>query len=171
MGTALRGWALIEQGLAAEGLAELRDGTALWRVRGFAHFVPFFLGLQAEACLKLQMPQEARAALSAACAIVGSGADGYWRAEVYRLEGEVARAEGRNEGLAEAHFRQAIDAAREQDAKLLELRAASSLARLWRDQGRSQEARGMVAGVYDRFDEGFQTYDLQAAGTLLRALA
>jgi len=72
---------------------------------------------------------------------------------------------------AEDHFRQAIDWARRQGALSWELRAATSLARMWRDQGRSQEARELLASVYDRFTEGFDTADLKATKALLDELA
>ena len=91
-------------------------------------------------------------------------------AEVQRLEGELIRAEGQDGGGAEAHFRQAIDTARGQEAKMLELRAAASLARLWQRQGRRQTARRVLSEVYERFDEGFGTYDLMEAAALLKAL-
>ena len=171
LATALRGWALIELGQKAEGLAQLRDGTAAWQARGFTHFVPFFLGLRAEACLKLEMQTEATGAVSAARTIVKNGADRYWLAELHRLEGELARAEGRDGSRAVAHFRQAMDTARGQEARMLELRAATSLARLWQGQDRCQAARQVLAEVYNRFDEGFQAHDLQAAGALLEVLA
>jgi predicted ATPase len=171
MATALRGWALVEQGQAAEGLAQLQDGTAVWQAIGFAHFSPVFLGLQAEACLRMTMPKEASSAVSAAYDIVRNGTDRFWMAELHRLEGELVRAESQNRREAETHFRKAIDTARGQEAKLLGLRAATSLARLWNDQGRRQDARQMLAEVYDRFDEGLHTCDLQAAAALLRMLA
>jgi DNA-binding SARP family transcriptional activator/predicted ATPase len=171
MATALRGWALIEQGQAAWGRTQLRDGTTMWQARGFVHFSPFFLGLQAEACLNMRLLKEATIALSAACATARNGAERYWMAELQRLQGELTRLEGRDAREAEACFRQAMDTAYGQEATMLELRAATSLARLWQDQGRCQDARQVLAEVCSRFDEGFDTYDLQAAATLLRALA
>jgi predicted ATPase len=91
-------------------------------------------------------------------------------AEVKRLKGELSRAEGQDSGGAEAHFRQAMDTARGQEAKMLELRAAVSLARLWQGQGQHQAARRVLSEVYERFDEGFGTYDLMEAAALLKAL-
>jgi predicted ATPase/DNA-binding SARP family transcriptional activator len=169
MATALRGWALIERGEGAEGDVQLQEGTARWRARGFAHFSPFLLGLQAEARLKRAMLEEAAAALSEANALTQNG-DRYWVAELERLEGELARAQGRNGKEAEARFRRAIDTARQQEARMLELRAAVSLARLWRAQGRGDEARELLAEVCGWFTEGFDTMDLAEAEALLEAL-
>jgi predicted ATPase len=170
MATALRGWALVEQGQTAEGLAQMRDSTTAWQARGFRHFTPFFLGLQAEAYWQMAMLEDAAATLLAVYAIVDSGADRFWKAELHRLAGELARAEVRDGGDAETHFHQAIDTARGQEAKMLELRAATSLALLWQDHGRRQDAEQVLAAVYDRFDEGFHTHDLQVAAALLKTL-
>ena len=71
----------------------------------------------------------------------------------------------------EAHFRQALETARQQEARMLELRAAMSLARLWQSQGKKQATREILAEVYRRFDEGFESPDLQAAKALLQALS
>jgi DNA-binding SARP family transcriptional activator/predicted ATPase len=170
MAMALRGWALIQQRQEMQGLARLQDGTAAFRATGFAHFTPFFLGLQAEACLQMAVLEDAAATLSAACAIVHNGADRFWMAELHRLAGELVRAGAQDDSEADAHFRLAIDTARGQEAKMLELRATTSLARLWRDQGRCQDARQVLSRVYDRFDEGFHAYDLLAAAALLKTL-
>ena len=101
MASAPRGWALIEQGQAAEGLTQLQDGTAALRARGFAHFAPFFLALQAETWQRITVPREASADVSAAWAIVQNGADRFWMAELHRLEGELIRAEGRDGKITE----------------------------------------------------------------------
>jgi DNA-binding SARP family transcriptional activator/predicted ATPase len=170
MATVLQGWALVQKGQCEEGLAQLRSGTATWRARGFAHLSPIFLGFQAEACLRRGLLEEGAAALSAACAIAERG-DRYWLAEVWRLQGELARAEGRDGPDVEAHFLRAMGMARQQEAKMLELRAATSLAWFWRDLGRAQEARQVLAHVIDRFDEGLDSCELQQAAALLRTMA
>ena len=171
MATALRGWTLIEQGQVAEGLAQLNEGTTVWRAIGYETFAPFFLALQAEACLRVRKLEEGIAAVSAAQAIAQSGGDRYWMAELNRLHGELLRAQGKDGGTVEAHFRQAMETARQQEARMLELRAAMSLARLWQSQGKRQAAQRVLAEVYSRFDEGFDAHDLQAASALLRALS
>ena len=165
------GWALVEQGQAGEGLAQLHEGITVWRARGSEHFASFFLALQAEACLKTRRLEEGSAALAAARTIAQNGGDIYWMAEVDRLHGELLRTQGEDDREVEAHFRQALETARQQEARMLELRAAMSLARLWQSQGKTQAAREMLAEVYGRFDEGFDSHDLQAAQALLRTLA
>ena len=96
----------------------------------------------------------------------------FHEAELNRLEGELLLAsEERDESQAEASFRNAIGVARAQQAKSWELRAATSLTRLLRRQGRPEEARDLLAPVYDWFTEGFETLDLKEAKALLDALA
>ena len=129
---------------------------------------PLFLALQAESCLKARRLEEGSAALAAARTIVQNGGDTYWMAEVDRLQGELSKTQGEDDREVEAHFRQALETARQQEARMLELRAAMSLARLWQSQGKNQAAREMLAEVYGRFDEGFDSYDLQAASALLQ---
>jgi predicted ATPase len=167
---ALRGWALTAQGQAAEGQAQLGEGIAAWRAMGWAHFTPFFLALQAEACLQLGQLPEGIAAIAAARVIVDNGGDRYWLAELCRLHGELRRVEGADGDESEALFRQALETARQQEARMLELRAAVSLARLWQSQGKTPAARQLLAEVYGWFDEGFDNYDLQAAQALMQAL-
>jgi predicted ATPase len=98
-----------------------------------------------------------------------NGGDTYWSAEVDRLHGELSLECG-DEGDAEACFRSALATAREQGARMLELRAAIGLARLWQSQERARAAQGLLAEVYGRFDEGFATPELRAAAVLINAL-
>ena len=171
MAAVLRGWALVEQSRTAEGLAQLKEGITAWRARGFAHLTPLFLALQAESCLKSRRLEEGSAALAAARTIAQNGGDTYWMAEVDRLQGELSQTQGEDDREVEAHFRQALETAHQQEARMLELRATMSLARLWQSQGKNQAAREILAEVYSRFDEGFETPDLQAANTLLQSLS
>ena len=170
LASALKGWALCEQGQAAQGWALLIEGVQAWRSRSLAHFSPFLLSLQAEAALKMQRLGEANDAITSALEIVQSCGDRYWLAELHRLQGDLVRAGGADGWRAEAHFQEAIETARRQGARMLELRAAVSLARLQQRQGRPQAARQALAEVYDWFTEGFDTADLKAANNLLREL-
>jgi predicted ATPase len=133
--------------------------------------LPHFLSPQVETCLETGRLKKAAAALSEARAIVQSGTDRYWEAELDRLEGEVLRAQRGDPKGVEACFRRAIEVAGQQEARMLELRATVSLARLWLSQEKRQAARRVLARVYDRFDEGFDSYDLRAAYTMLRSLS
>jgi predicted ATPase len=171
MGVALRGWALTQQGQAAEGLAQLEEGTNRWRARGFRHLLPLFLSLQAETCLETGRLEKATAALSEARAIVQAGTDLYWEAELDRLDGEVLRAQGGDPQGAEVCFRRAIEVARQQEARMLELRATASLARLWHSQEKRRAAREVLAEVCDWFEDGSETHDLEAARAVMRSLS
>jgi predicted ATPase len=96
----------------------------------------------------------------------------WWEAEIYRLQGVLLLRQMRTpQEEAEANFHRAMDVARRQEAKSLELRAAMSLARLWQQQGKRQAARELLAPIYGWFTEGFDTADLQEANMLLEALA
>ena len=126
-----------------------------------------FLGLFAEACIEGSDAHEAGAALAEALAIVERSGEHVWEAELFRLRGELKSA---NPVEAEADFRSALEVARSQDARSLELRATMSLARLLRDTNRGDEARTMLAAIYSWFSEGFDTADLKDAKTLLEEL-
>ncbi len=119
--------------------------------------------------------------LAEALALVEKTGDRFWKAELYRLKGELllqqARTRRRAKGTqhpweaAEGCFYQALDIARRQQAKSLELRAALNLSRLWQQQGKRDEACTLLAPIYEWFTEGFDTADLQEAKALLAALA
>ena len=94
----------------------------------------------------------------------------HWEVDIYRLKGELLLLQG-DEAGAEASFHKAIEVARRQQAESLELRAAMSLARLWQQQGRMDEARQMLAEIYGWFTEGFDTPDLREAKALLEELS
>jgi len=95
----------------------------------------------------------------------------WYEAEVYRVAGEIALKSPERETKAQAYFERALAIARAQQAKSWELRASMSLARLWRDQRKRDEARDLLAPVYGWFTEGFDTLDLKEAKVLLHALA
>ncbi len=170
LATAFHGWALAERGECGQGLAQLRAGAAAWRVAGTLHMTPFLLALQAEAALVAHELEAGRAALADGLAIASSGGDAYWLAELHRLAGELAWAAGEDGSTVEACYREALETARRQEARMLELRAAMSLARLWQGQGKAQAGRELLAGVYGWFAEGFETPDLRAANALLAEL-
>ena len=96
----------------------------------------------------------------------------YWEAEIHRLRGVLLlRQPGTPQAEAEAWLQRALDVARRQEAKSLELRAAMSLSRLWQQQGKRDEARALLAPIYGWFTEGFDTADLQEAQALLEELS
>jgi predicted ATPase len=171
-GIVLRGWALAEQGRAAEGVTAIRQGLAAWRATGAEIGRQWRLLLLAEAQGYMGQIAAGLATLTEALAVVEATGDRRDEAEIHRLTGEFLLRQAVPDALqAEACFQQALDVARRQEAKSLELRAAMSLARLWQQQGKRAEARELLAPVYGWFTEGFDTADLQEAKALLAALA
>jgi predicted ATPase len=172
MGTSVRGWALAMQGQGEAGLAQVHQGIAAHRATGAALFVPYFCTMLADVCDHLGHPEEGLQALAEAHTLVEQQEERWWEAEVYRLRGVLLlRQLGTSQAEAETCFRQALDIARRQEAKSLELRAAMSLARLWQQQGKHAEAHELLAPVYSWFTEGFDTADLQEAKVLLETSA
>jgi len=171
-GTILRGSVLAEQGQRAEGIAQMRQGIAAWRATGAELQRPYYLALLAEPCGKGGQAEEGLSVLAEALTAVHKTGERQHEAELYRLKGELLLKQGvPDEQEAESCLRQAIDVARQQQAKSLELRAAMSLSRLWQQQGKRFEARELLAPIYGWFTEGFDTADLQEARALLEALA
>jgi len=172
MGTSLQGWALAMQGQGEAGLAQVRQGITARRATGAALAVPFLCTMLAEVYAHLGHVEDSLQALAEAHALVEQHEERVWEAEVYRLRGVLLlRQTGTPQAEVEACFQQALDVARRQQAKSLELRAAMSLARLWQQQGKRAEAHELLAPIYGWFTEGFDTADLHEAKALLDALA
>jgi predicted ATPase len=172
MGTSVRGWALTMQGQGEEGLAQIRQGIAGYRATGAELFVPYFYTVLADVCDHLGHTAEGLQALAEAYTLVEQQEERWWEAEVCRLRGVLLlRQPGTPQAEAEAWLQRALDVARRQEAKSLELRAAMSLSRLWQQQGKRAEAHELLAPVYNWFTEGFDTADLQEAKELLGELA
>jgi TOMM system kinase/cyclase fusion protein len=170
-GTIQRGWALAEQGQGADGLAQMHQGMAAYQATGSEVFRPYYVAFLAEAYGKTGQAEEGLTMLAEALAAVHKTGERFYEAELYRLKGELLLARSAGDYTeAEACFRQALDIARQQQAKSLELRAAMSLARLWHQQGKRDEARELLAPIYGWFTEGFDTADLQEAKAFLEAL-
>jgi predicted ATPase len=170
-GTSWRGWALAIQGQGAEGLAQVRQGIASFRATGSALTVPYFCTLLAEVSAYLGHPADGLQALAEAHALMEQQEERWWEAELSRLRGVLLlRQTMTQQEEAEACFQWALDVARRQEAKSLELRAAMSLARLWQEQGKRAEALALLAPIYGWFTEGFDTADLQEAKALLAEL-
>jgi predicted ATPase/class 3 adenylate cyclase len=167
-----RGWALSMQGEGIEGLRQLQEGLALWRASGSGLWLPYALSLLAEAYGKTRQTDEGLTVLTEALTLVDKTEERFWEAELYRLKAELFLQQSSNNATeAETCFHQALDVARHQQAKSLELRTATSLARLWQSQDKRQDAYDLLAPVYGWFTEGFDTADLQEAKALLEALA
>ncbi len=170
--TILEGAVLAGQGQHADGVKRIREGLDAYRATGAAFQTTHHLILLAEALGGAGSVEEGLEALANAAAQAEKSGERYCEAEIHRLRGELLLAQSAgNQAEAEQSLRQALDVARRQEAKSLELRAASSLARLWQRQGRGNDARDLLAPVYDWFSEGFDTADLQDAKALLDELA
>jgi class 3 adenylate cyclase/predicted ATPase len=170
LGTISRGWVTVRNGDVAEGMSLLRSGSAAFRATGAELWLPYHIALRARACEIAGQIEEASALLDEALQIVKRTGERWFAAELYRHEGQLLLQQGHAEA-AEELYRKALSIAREQGAKLWELRAAASLARLRRDQGRRAQARDLLAPVYGWFTEGFDTPDLKEAKALLDELA
>ena len=167
--TMYRGWVKVNNGEVEEGIELLRQGAAEFRAVSPETAISYYLCLLAQALAIAGQIDEALPLLDDALRIVEATGEGRFIAELNRHKGELLLQKGEPQA-AEALYRKALGIAREQQAKLWELRAAMSLARLWRDQGRPAEARDLLAPVYGWFTEGFDTADLKDAKALLDEL-
>jgi predicted ATPase/class 3 adenylate cyclase len=172
MGRILHGWACAMQGEGASGVAEMHQGLAAWRATGTEIARPSYLALLAEWYGKAGLGATGLDVLAEARAAAQHRQERFYEAELYRLEGALLLAQSVDR-VAEAAtcFQQALTIARQQQARWWQLRAARSLARLWKRQGKRHEAHQLLAPVYSWFTEGFDTADLQEAKALLEELA
>jgi predicted ATPase len=170
MGTWYRGEAQVMQGHVEEGIAEMREGLEFHQFGPARCYQTGRLYSLAEAQAKAGRPEEGLSTLAETLALVEQTDERYAEAEIYRVQAELLLMQG-DEAEAEASLQQAIDIARRQSAKSWELRATTSLARLWQAQGKIDQARQMLAEVYGWFSEGFDTPDLLEAKALLEELS
>jgi predicted ATPase/DNA-binding winged helix-turn-helix (wHTH) protein len=196
IGTVLGGWELTRVGQVPEGLTQMREGLAAFRAMGAEILRPNMLALLADACGCGGQIEAGLGALEEALVTAEQHAERFYEAELHRLKGELLLRQWREAGTspaprdlqprqaasgetagwaplqreAEACFQSALALARRQRAKMLELRAALSLSRLWQQQGKQAAARQLLAEVYGWFTEGFETTDLQEAKAFLQAL-
>ncbi|GGO81786.1 adenylate/guanylate cyclase domain-containing protein [Marinobacterium nitratireducens] len=169
-GRVLRGWALAQQGEQDAGIAEIRQGLAADRAAGAELWRPYFLSLLLEVLCLAGRLDEARDCLSEAHASLDATEGHLYESELYRLEGMLLLRQGEDAAAAQACFEKAIAIARGQGARSLELRAATCLADLLREQGKSSDARQLLEPVLRDFGEGLETADLRRASTLLSGL-
>jgi class 3 adenylate cyclase/predicted ATPase len=172
LGTTMRGWALALQDQGEAGMAQVRQGIATWRATNATMLVPYLCTVLADVAAYLGHPEDGLQALAEAHTLVEQHEERFWEAEICRLRGVLLLRQTRTPPAeAEACFQQALDVARRQQAKSLELRAAMSLSRLWQQQGKRREAYDLLSPLYDWFTEGFDTADLQDARVLLEELS
>jgi predicted ATPase len=168
----LRGWLFWHIGKASEVIQTITSAYTAFRSTGATLHIPPSFSYLAHSYAALGNFNDAWQCMNDAMAAVETTNERLFEAEVHRIAGEVAlMPSDRNAAKAEEHFERALAVARQQQAKSWELRAAMSIARLWRDQGKLQQARELLAPVYGWFTEGFDTRDLKEAKALLEELA
>jgi predicted ATPase len=164
----LLGWTLTSLGRSEEGLVELRSGLQAWRT-GSQFWGGYRLGRAADVFRMAGHVDEALICIAEAAKATELRGDRWFEAEIHRIRGELLMSR-RDRQEAEACYQRAMAVARRQSARLFELRAANSLARLWRDQGQLDKARKLLAPIYEWFTDGFDLADLTDARTLMEEL-
>jgi predicted ATPase len=171
-GTALQGWLFALTGKAADAVRAITSGITSLRSTGATLYEPQHLQYLAMAYAELGQLDDAWRCIDDAIETIERSKEKWCEAEVHRIAGEIAlKSPEIDAAKAEAYFDRALAVARQQRAKSWELRAAMSMARLWRDQDKRHEARDLLAPVYGWFTEGFDTLDLREAKILLDTLA
>jgi len=172
VGAMLHGWILVQQGEAQGGIEQMHQSMHAFRATGAEVLRPYFLALLAEAHGTMRNPEAGLRVLGEALMFTETTRVVWYEPELYRLKGELLLQQNSdNQAEAETCFQQAMTVAQNQQAKSFELRAAISLARLWQQHGKHQEAHDLLAPVYGWFTEGFDTADLIDARMLLDELA
>jgi len=171
-GTSIRGWVVAAQGQGGEGIVQMREGLDAQRGTANVLWRPYSSILLAEAYRQAGQVEEGLNTVTEEMDMANRTGSRLWEAELYRVKGEMLL-QSKVPRMSEAKecFRQAIDIARKQRSKSLELRAVMSLSRLWQGKGKIEEARQMMAEIYGWFTEGFDTADLKEAKALLEELS
>ena len=171
VGSLLRGWALVHQGQVEEGIGQMQQGLRAHHATSVEQMRPYWLALLADAYGSMGQPEAGLAVLVEALTLAETTGERWCAPELYRLKGALLLQQSSDhQAEAETCFHHAISIAQSQQAKSWELRAATSLARLWQQQGKRAEAHALLAPVYGWFTEGFDTADLQEAKVLLEEL-
>jgi predicted ATPase len=171
LGTFYQGYCQAHLGRSNEGVAQMERSDATLQAIGTTGADTSRSALLAEAGAMAGQPEKAMDVLARGLAHVEERGERYYEAELHRLEGELLLSPGESQSEAEASFEKAIEVARRQQAKSWELRATTSLARMWREQGKQKDARQRLAETYGWFTEGFDTPDLKDARALLDDLS
>jgi len=171
-GMSKQGCILAVTGKPAEAVQMITSGIAAWRSTGSTFWMPLYLSYLARAYAELGQFEHAWRCIDEAMTVAETTKERWHEPDIHRIAGEITLLSQRPSAAnAETYFERALSVARAQQAKSWELRAAMSMARMWRDQGKHQQARDLLAPVYGWFTEGFDTLDLKQAKVLLDALA
>jgi predicted ATPase len=165
------GWVISCQGQLEEGITQMQQGLSAVRSVDFFAFSPLFSTLLIDAYRRAKKPEQCLEVLYEAKELIDTTDERYYEAELHRLEGELLLLQGADDIVVENSYSRAIEVARSQSGKLLELRATVSLARLWQSQGREAVAYENLSEIYNWFTEGFDTKDLREAKSLLDELS
>jgi class 3 adenylate cyclase/predicted ATPase len=168
--TVLLGWANTAGGKNESGIAQIREGLAAWQSTGTGMRRPYFLGLLADALLHADRIEEGLNIIVEAEALIERSGETRWQAETVRLKGALMERAGAAIEDIEVIYQRALEIARGQEARCLQLRAATSLGRLWHSRGKASEARELLSPIYAWFTEGFDTLDVKRARALLDEL-
>ena len=170
-GTLLQGVVLALTGRSSDAIKIINSGIGALRSTGSTLWMPLWLSHLAKSYADLGQFVDARRCIGEAMTVIEVAKERLYEAEINRMAGEIALLSPQPDAVkAQAHFERALSIARAQRAKSWELRAATSVARLWSDQGKQDEARGLLAPIYGWFTEGFNTLDLKEAKALLDKL-
>jgi predicted ATPase len=166
----LQGWRMVQEGDVQSGIAMMQQSAIDRAGLGVAWYQSRYLLMLATAYAQSGQAEAGLRVIAQANDLVARTSELMWTAELKRVAGELRRIEGKSAPMIETFFEQALSIARKQNAKSFELRAACSLARLWRDQGRRNEPRYLLEPIFGWFSEGFDTPDLTQARLLLEDL-
>jgi len=169
-GSILLGWAKAQDKDALAGIRLIQQGLATWGNMGARLLVPNYQILLAQALGKAGEIESGLQQVSQAYAIMLETGERTYEAELHRRQGELLLVHKAATQDAERCFERALHVARQQSARSLELRAATSLSRLWLQQGKRSQARELLGGIYAWFEEGFDLPDLLEARDLLKEL-
>ncbi len=164
------GWTLAQQDRIDDGLVAVQHGLAAWHATGAQSFRPYFLSLLAEVYVRAGQVEQGVAAVEEAQAVMERIGERWWAAELYRLDGELRVLQDADPQVIERCFWQALTIARQQQAHMVELRAALSLCRWWQRHGKVAEAQQVLTPLVAWFTDDRESSDIQAAVQLLHEL-
>lgn len=167
----MRGWAMAQQGDHSDAIDEIRQGIVDWRAQGSELGSHYYYALLAEACAAAGRFDEGLVALDQAASFAAGTGEAFYVPEISRLRGEfLLRQDPDSVSQAESLFQQSLSEAENQNARALQLRAATSLSRLYNNSGKADDARQILQPIYEWFTEGLDTHDLLQAKELLDSL-
>ncbi len=171
MACLIQGWALFEQGKEEEGISIIKESYEAWGDTGAEIFCSFWIAFLAEASLRLGEVTTGLSLLDRTLNGENTNEETFYNAELYRLKGELSASSPDNQSQAEVYIRKAIDIARKQNAKSLELKSTISLCHFLKEHNRENEELDSLSKIYNWFTEGFDTTDLIKARLLLETLS